>query len=235
MRSGLIFKRNMAYDVVYTLGIGSQWGNNEIKYSLRSISRNLKNFRNVWIVGECPNFLTNVYHLPYPDKFTIPDQNIADKIRHACECPYISDDFLFINDDHYLLKPFDIETFPYFWDTTLDEKVKRLGHVGYGARVGNTLRHLQANGLPIKNFDVHTPILYNKKLFLDNVMSVDWSNAYIIKSLYANSLKIEGVQIEDNKTERIPTGAIFSSRPKVGHKQGKWFREFFPKKSIFER
>ena len=222
-------------DIVYTLGIGSKWNNNEIKYSLRSIEKYLKNYRNIWIVGECPEFLTNVYHLPYPDKFLIPDQNIADKIKHACKCPYISNDFLFFNDDHYLLQTFDAPNFPYYWDVPLEEKVKKLGHVGYGARVSNTYNHLKAHDLPTKNFDVHTPIVYNKDLFLETVMSVDWSKAYIIKSLYANSLKIEGEQLPDNKTERVPSGKIFSSRPRVGYNQGKWFKEYYGKKSNFEK
>jgi hypothetical protein len=67
------------------------------------------------------------------------------------------------------------------------------------------------------------------------VMSLDWSKAYIIKSLYANSLKIEGEQLPDNKTERVPSGKIFSTRPRVGYNQGKWFKEYYGKKSNFEK
>ena len=46
-------------DVVYILGDGSKWGNNEIKYSLRSLEKYGKNIRDVYICGNKPYFVNN--------------------------------------------------------------------------------------------------------------------------------------------------------------------------------
>ena len=43
-------------DIVYILGNGSKFNNEEIRYSLRSLEK-FVNFDRVFIVGECPKFL----------------------------------------------------------------------------------------------------------------------------------------------------------------------------------
>src|SRR5690349_20419873 len=117
----------MAIDVVYPLGKGSRWKNNEIKYSLRSVEKHLQNYGKVFVIGEKPNFLANVNHIPAEDKHPIPDSNIFEKLKTACETKEISDTFLFFNDDHYLLEDFDAEKFPYFYHGTMAEYIKKRG------------------------------------------------------------------------------------------------------------
>ena len=56
-------------DVVYVLGTGSNWDNNEIRFSLRSLAKNLKGMGRVFVVGERPAFLQNVIHIPAKDEF----------------------------------------------------------------------------------------------------------------------------------------------------------------------
>ena len=55
-------------DVVIPLGTGSRWQDNELRYCLRSIEKNLSGVNEVVIVGEKPKWLTNVrcvYHQQY--------------------------------------------------------------------------------------------------------------------------------------------------------------------------
>jgi hypothetical protein len=85
-------------DVVYVLGTGSKWKNNELRFSLRAIEKNLTGYRDIYVIGENPGFLQNVIHIPYPDELPgNADGNIARKVLRACREKKLSDNFLFIN------------------------------------------------------------------------------------------------------------------------------------------
>lgn len=227
-------------DVVYTLGTGSKYNNFELKMSLRSIEKNLKGFDQVWIVGECPAWIKNVNHILHPDNHSIPDWNIADKITVYCNQPEGSEDFFFINDDHYLMHEFEVSEFPYYHAGTLDDYVKKRSNDGYGRRASNTLKHLKSNGLPSKYFDIHYPIIYNKKIFIEIVSKLPWDateDGFIIKSLYGNSIKAEGINVViDNKSTSTPQPnvKVYSSMPFMKKAIQRFLLEQFPKKSRFE-
>ena len=36
-------------DVVYVLGTGSKWHNNEIRFSLRALEKNLRDYRHIYV------------------------------------------------------------------------------------------------------------------------------------------------------------------------------------------
>ena len=77
-------------DVVYVLGKGTKWNDNEIRFSLRSLAKNVTGIRNVYIVGERPDFLKRVIHISYPDELlNNADGNITFKSRNAINgCGY---------------------------------------------------------------------------------------------------------------------------------------------------
>ena len=64
-----------------------------------------------------------------------------------------------------------------------------------------TFKALLDRDLPTKNFDTHKPIIYNKQLFQNVVSQYDWNRpyGYILRSIYCNTLGIEGVERVDNK------------------------------------
>lgn len=225
-------------DIVYVLGKGSKLNDFEIKMSLRSVEKNMTNYRNVYVVGECPEFLQNVVHIQCPDRGQVSDFNIMAKITEACETKTISEDFLFLNDDHFILKPFQADKFPFYHSGDLSEYISKRGNDEYGRRAQNTYNHLKNQGLPTKHFDIHTPILYNKEKFLNLVSALDWNQkTYIIKSLYANSLKIEGEQIEDHKYNNPPTKdvGVYSTYPNLRASVTRFLTEQFPKSSKYEK
>jgi hypothetical protein len=225
-------------DIVYTLGTGSKYKNHELRFSLRSIEKFLTGYRKVWIVGECPDWLRNVNHIPATDSGKNPDHSIMLKITEACNHPDVSEDFLFFNDDHFLLSPFDAPEFPYYSHGTLTSYVKNRGLDGYGRRANNTLQSLTKRGLTSQYFDVHTPIRYNKKAFLEVVTSQNWdrTDGFIIKSLYANALNIEGIEQKDGKLNSLPGKdvRIFSTYPHVKSAIWRFLQEKFPTMSKFE-
>ena len=101
---------NEPVDAVFVVGSGnrgSSHGNEELRYALRSLEKNCKFVRDVYICGECPSFIdkAKVRHLKWADRFThAKDANIIDKLRHACECPGISSRILFCSDDQFQTK-----------------------------------------------------------------------------------------------------------------------------------
>lgn len=91
-------------DAVFVIGTGSNNGNEELKYALRSLAKNCPFVRDVYISGECPEWVDTsiVKHLKWPDRFThAKDANIIDKLRHACEQSGISKNILFCSDDQF--------------------------------------------------------------------------------------------------------------------------------------
>lgn len=120
------------------------------------------------------------------------------KIMIACERSEISENFLLMNDDYFFLQPTRAE-FPFYFEKELNEFCKRDGH--YRNAIDNTLRVLKENNLPTKYYDVHVPIIYNKSLFVQVMKKYDWSvpDGYVIRSLYCNTLKVEGVPWTDCK------------------------------------
>ncbi len=189
-------------DIVYVLGRGSIWGDKEIKYSLRSIEKHLTGYRDIYVVGHLPGFLKDVRYISYNDPHFCKETNIYEKTLRACQEPSISDDFLFFNDDHFLMKDFVADQFPFYYkgNLRLASKALRKGN-NYKLALDNTYRVLQQRGLPVKNFDSHTPIIYNKQFFLDVIAKYNWNVriSYVLKSLYANSKLIEGEREHDSK------------------------------------
>ncbi|MFA5815861.1 MAG: hypothetical protein WC865_09615 [Bacteroidales bacterium] len=103
-------------DIVYVLGTGSSWSDNEIRFSLRSVFKNLTNIGQIFIVGERPDGLKGFLHIDHPDEFpsTNADGNIIRKVLQACKDPRVSEKFLIINDDHIIMKPMRAEKIPPF-------------------------------------------------------------------------------------------------------------------------
>lgn len=223
--------------VFYPLGTGSKLKDFELRMSLRSIEKHLSNYGEVWIVGEKPDWIQNVNHIPFPDESKIPDFNIMKKTERALQ---EVEKLLFFNDDHYLLTDLDAETFPYFYNDTLDSYVQRRGLDSYGKRANNALKYLKSKELPTKFFDIHTPIIYERTPFFENVVSLPWDKSkegFVLKSLYANALKIEGTQEKDVKSIAPPRGPVkvFSSNTHIRAAVQRFLIEQFPKVSKYEK
>ncbi len=221
-------------DVLYPVGTGSRWNNQEIKFSLRSIEKHLTNYGKIYVIGERPN-LQNINFIPLKDG-KHPGLNIWNKVLTACQSD-ISENFLFFNDDHFLLQNFDACTFPYYCNSTLEAYVKNRGNDLYGRIAKNSLSFLQDRQLPTKFFDIHYPMRINKNRFLElNSQLKPTVDGYIMKSLYANFIQAEGTEIRDCKMKVIPTEHFkcFSTFPGVVEGLQDFMKRNYPKKSIYE-
>ena len=193
-------------DVVYVLGTGSRWNNNEIRFSLRAIEKNMSGVRNIIVVGERPAFLQNVIHLPAKDIYdpaVNADANIITKVLVACNYEGLSNDFLFINDDHIVIKPIAAANVPPLHKGDMTTYAPDYWKLNYWrTRLKRTMETLRAASLPALHFDCHTPIVFNKHRFKEVVERFDYKTApgLTMKSLYGNVVYAEsGVLLTDQK------------------------------------
>lgn len=185
------------YDIVYPVGNGSTWNDDELRYSLRSLCKYYPNHGTVIIVGHKPKWLHGVYHIKAQDVPGIQNKeaNIMRKLLLASDA---FPEFIMFNDDHFLTKP--LRKLPYYYSMSLQESSDKRPHDHYWHSLNNTIKVL-GGGL---NFDVHTPILYKSQKFKEAMSKYDWDIpfGYVIKSLYSNTVKVKGEQMDDLKINR---------------------------------
>lgn len=160
-------------DVVYVLGKGSQWNDNELRYSLRSICMYGKGLQDVYIIGDyLPDFIDpdKVRFIRVPDLYPdAPYINVAWKI--SCAFRYTDlDEFLLSSDDHFFIKPVDFDHWPVHYkgdwmpseaqinDTTI-------GDARYRRVMINTRRFMERVGLDTKFYEGHTNKLYTREAY----------------------------------------------------------------------
>lgn len=193
-------------DLVYVLGSGSNWQNNEIRFSLRSVAENLKGIGNIYVIGEKPDWMQNVIHIMWPDEFGPgnADGNIIRKVLRACKEEGLSEQFLFINDDHLVLKPIEASDVPYIHKGDMNTFPENYFKRDYWrTRLMRTRDVLNFKELPCLHYDCHVPILFNKTIFPEVMAQFDYGikPGYTMKSLYANSISedIEPVLLDGQK------------------------------------
>jgi hypothetical protein len=177
-------------DVVYVLGTGSHWNNNEIRFSLRALEKNLKRYRNVYVVGQCPGWLKNIIHIPFTDELKEnADGNIARKVLRVCQEADLSDRFLFINDDHLIMISTEAVGIPPYHKGDLTTRPASYFQDSFWrGRLFRTRNTLVEKGLSTLHYDCHVPMVFDKNLFPEAIGKFDFENniGYTMKSMYGN-------------------------------------------------
>ena len=185
--------RNMI-DVVYPLGDGSRWGNNELRFSLRSLQRHLRDLGRVFVVGRRPAWLVEAVHIPMEDVHRHnKDANLIDKVLAACWAG-VSERFLRLSDDQCLLRPVAARDLKAYHLGPLDEK--RGGFWGFGKwkrRLRRTYGLLLHEGLPTLHYDSHIPMLYQRERFVQVMSRWPYREGlgYCINTLYFNQVPMK--------------------------------------------
>lgn len=228
-------------DLLYPL-VNSPFGNTELLFSLRMIEKHAKGVGNVFIIGDKPDFVNdNVRHF-YFNETGVKDYRIAKKIEFACGIEELSENFLFLNDDHFFTKDFEISEYPYYHkgDLGVEKPI-----VEYQKYLNSTKAMLFGLGKGTKHFDVHCPIIYNKTKFLE--LSHIWNEqkSYVVKSTYANYHGIEGELYKDCKLKSLRTESDFEKATKnvcfsiydsaMQFGAMKWLAENYPNPSRWEK
>lgn len=144
-------------DILYVLGTGSNWDNNELRYSLRSIEKFGKNVGNVYVIGADPGFLSEqVTFVSLEDWYSTKHKNILNKICEAVEYTNIGDKFLLSSDDHFYVKETDFDNYPIYCKGELPKSYKRkCRNKGYYESLIDTKRILSNHHYTTYNFSWH--------------------------------------------------------------------------------
>ena len=198
-------------DVVYICRSGP---NEELRYSIRSVEKNLPH-NNIWVIGQSPEWYKGSFievknvNSKYPNARANLDALIRSKL--------ITEDFILMNDDFFIMRP--IEKISYFYEGTLLERAERnelLTTTGaYTQLLYNTHDKLVKMGIeePL-NYEMHIPIIMNKK----KLKEVLKHKACLWRSLYGNIYEVGGTDREDVKVY-----VNNSSNPKSYEWRGKNF------------
>ena len=202
----------MTTSIIIPLGTGSRNNDLELRYALRSVEKHLTGYGDVFIVGEKPDWLRNITHIPCPDygdKTYDKERNIYTKIMAACTDDRVTEDFLFMNDDHYLLQDYEAGQFPYYCHGWVSE-FKTV--TDYKHTIKNTITRLQPLGHDIPYFDIHCPIIYSKDKFTWVIPGIGWGKpfGYCIKTVYGNCIEgLKATEYPDLKiNESYPASKI---------------------------
>ena len=171
----------------------------ELEWSIKS----LKNVEHgeVYVIGLKPDY-------EVPATFISPQRNhwsglspyndVINKILQACNLD-ISDDFLYMNDDLFILDAYNGTTY---------DRGDLLDHINgrrpdsYTTALRNTLQWLRKNNYPTKDFETHTPIVFNRdkmKQLIDRILPrINGGHNVLIRSLYGNVYGVDSEYMEND-------------------------------------
>lgn len=240
-------------DLVYVLGSGSAWNNNEIRISLRSVEKNLKGVGKIYVVGDNPGFFTGkVIHIDYPDPLggINADGNMTLKILRACREKNLSDDFLLMNDDFIINQSMTASEIPWLHKGDMKDRPEKFWKKElYRFRLHRTFKILQQKGLSTIQYDYHAPMLLNKHEFPKVMEQFNYQEdiGYTFRSLYGNFMKLPAFPLSGEKVtiykhyaseeliERIKNIPFVGYNDRGLNNAFKWWMvKHFPEKSKYE-
>ncbi|NDL58639.1 hypothetical protein [Phytoactinopolyspora mesophila] len=223
-------------DIVIPLRSGQ---NEELRYALRSWDAHLS-FSKVWVIGGKPAWLANVNHIRTSQAGS-KYKNTTTALKKACETDGVSEQFIYLNDDMFLMREFD--NVPVYHRGLMSEFAKNRRLAGpYLRGAKNTLKLLTELGhhQPL-SYEVHVPMVLDKTLMLKALEIGKHVNPLHKRSLYGNLVGLGGQRIQDPK---VATKSAFDRRRPIistsddSFKRGQvgvFIRQRFPEPSRFER
>lgn len=220
--------------------------NEELRYSLRSLVNIPHN--KVFIVGDCPDFINeeNVFYIPNT-KEESRYKTTTNHIKIACQCKELSEDFILMNDDFFILNPITEEDLNLNRGYIINIFAYYIAHhrplTHYDQLVIQSMNELKKMGFekPI-SFELHTPIIINKTNFLSIVNKLNNDSLHCCKrSVYGNhfikySKTIEDVKVLSNHIFKPEDYTNLMSCSEVCWTKIKSFiQKKFPNKSIYEK
>ena len=176
-------------DLVYICRDGE---NEELRYSIRSAVKNLS-FEKIWVVGGRPSW--------YIGDFISVDQsrgkykNARNNLVAIAESEAISESFILMNDDFYILNK--IDEVPYMHAKTLNEKISNRENFfsvnSYSKLLRQTLISVSKKTKETAiDYELHVPMVMEKKK-LSHVLKFPG----LWRSIYGNFFNVGGTEITE--------------------------------------
>lgn len=181
-------------DFVYVCRNGD---NEELRYSIRSVYHSFPDAK-IWVVGGKPKWYTGNY-IETPqnkNKFS----NVLGSLRRVCATDEISDTFILMNDDFFIINK--IDKIPVLHGGYLSERVESLIDLtpqsAYLKLLKLTSFRLSRMGHhDALDYDIHVPMQMQKSR-----MSRSLQKGVLWRSMYGNLNRVGGISIKDVKIYR---------------------------------
>lgn len=228
------------YDVVYILKEGC--GSEELRYSLRSIEKNMTHGK-VWFYCGKPEGIEPDEYVPTKQQGILKWEKARSSLMLACMNDDITEKFWLFNDDFFVLKRMR-STKPLF-DGSMHDHILQIEHrhgdkhTGYTRMLMGCEAQLKDAGCTTFNYAIHIPMLVDRQEMLEALQM--FPSCPMFRCLYGNYQAIGGsghedVKIRDLETG-VPAGADFVSTDDNVFAEGKAgadIRKMFPDKCRYE-
>jgi len=239
-------------DVVYLFKESTENDSAELRYSLRSL-RNLA-FEKVVIVGEKPAWIKNVHHISV-EQSGLKSANVRKSMTAALIDDGISDDFIMMNDDFFIMKYYqEIPTLHWGDMKSLIERYDARYPAGseYIRRMKTLYHILVENHLQTLSYELHTPMVINRYKARQLYERAGKNSLYQFRTYYGNYHGVGGSKTEDVKVflDSRHNNSLYNDRPMAYLQEqhflsttggafargvaGEYVRSSFPDKSIYE-
>jgi hypothetical protein len=228
-------------DLVYICRSGD---NEELRYSIRSAVKNLK-FDNLWVVGGKPDwYVGNHLEVSQAGK---KYPNVQRSVLQLSRNTEISDQFILMNDDFYIVEPVDkVEN---LHGGRLIDKANLYDSLTpssrYTQKLFETYYRLKEKGFqdPL-DYELHVPIIVNKTDLRHSIKyGLLWRSMYGNIFGISSRLMEEDVKVYVNSSlnpksydlEDLRYPYLSSDDSSFGHVYRKVLKKMFPKPSEYER
>ena len=225
-------------DLVYVCRNGE---NEELRYSLRSVARNLPHGR-VWIFGGWPAWIEGVKTIT-TEQAGVRFANTTNAVRLACEHSAVSDPFVLMNDDFFVMQPLDsvpvLNRGP-ISKVISDYERRHMGGSAYAMGMRHTCDLLVSLGFenPV-SYELHVPLLVHKAAMLEALSMGQGVKVLHKRSMYGNLARLSGATVPDVKVYRtgadVPQGPFASCQDNTLPTVLPVLRYLFPLPCAYER
>lgn len=182
--------------------------NEELRYSMRSVVANFETLKNIWVIGDKPDWYSGNFIKVNPVSNSF--ENVRNNLKTVIDTSTISDDFVLMNDDFFISqKQKSVSLYHGGLLIKRSERHEELAGPNYYAtflRKTDTVLRQMGIKEPL-NYELHTPMQLNKEL-LSKTIDIPLS----IRSTYGNIHNIGGEEIKDVKIYSHPRFTIDSSK-----------------------
>ena len=229
-------------DIVYFVKEGFM--NEELRYSIRSVARNMPHKR-IWIFGGCPTSIVPDVRVMVHQEGKTKWDRVRNMFKMAAENKELTNNFILFNDDFFVMKPTD-RIDPMYRSTLEDyihviESNFRNKMTPYSKILRECDNELESLGATRYAYELHIPFIFNKKKLLKIIE--DFPDQHCTRTFYGNLYKIGGTKRSDVKVynDRPPFDYkdqqfLSTDDPVVNINNNVWryIKATFPKKSEYE-
>lgn len=233
-------------DIVYLVKDGKV--NEELTYSLRSL-RNLPHNK-VFIVGGCPYNLNKLKFTHIPILQTKSKyQNTTTNLQLICQRKDLSDNFILMNDDFYILEPItdpvkELNLCRGTIEQVIKDYSRRYHNRDNDYLIGMKQTKIFLEDIGIKNplsYELHIPMVLNKQKVLDMFQLPHLGSVKVIhkRSLYGNlymkdSTPINDVKVLKNYYYPLGSNKFLSTEDDSFERVHPFLKTLFPDKGYYE-